>query len=88
MLDARWMVWIGTRSYAIYLLHEPMAAAVGHATGHGGAVVAAVSLVLTLAVAEASYRWLEQPVLRRLPGWARRTTPALPPAVGAAAASG
>ncbi|MCB0985334.1 MAG: acyltransferase [Ilumatobacter sp.] len=88
VLDARWMVWIGTRSYAIYLLHEPMAAAVGHATGHGGAVVAAVSLVLTLAVAEASYRWLEQPVLRRLPGWARRTTPALPPAVGAAAASG
>ncbi len=84
-LDARPVVWLGTRSYAVYLLHGPMAAAVSHAVGHGGAVVAATSLVLTLIAAELSFRLLEQPVLRRLPAWARRTTPALEPIPVAAA---
>ena len=89
-LDARPVVWVGTRSYGIYLIHGAMAAAVSSAVGHGGGMVAGASLVLTLVAAEASYRWVEQPLLRRVPVWARRTTPAIeaPAPVGAAAAGG
>lgn len=89
-LDARPAVWVGTRSYGIYLIHGAMAAAVSSAVGHGGGMVAGASLVLTLVAAEASYRWVEQPLLRRVPVWARRTTPAIeaPAPVGAAAAGG
>ena len=77
VLDVRVLVWLGTRSYAVYLLHGPMAAALAHAVGHAGAAVDVAALALTLVVAELSYRFLEQPVLRRLPAWAKRTTAAL-----------
>ncbi len=64
------MVWLGTRSYAIYLFHWPIIAlspdSIGPIRGHW---LAALQVALTLALASASWRFVEQPVSlrRRLP---------------------
>ena len=81
-LNARPLVYIGTISYTIYLSHQVILYGVlHHAPQLGEAAVMAVTAVLTLALAEAVRRWVEQPVLR----WRRRlrATPAtaMPPAL-------
>ena len=62
--------WFGARSYGIYLYHYPLAvlvvyAPIFHLDGaqHNGAIVAC--LCITVALAAASYRWIETPFLRR-----------------------
>jgi peptidoglycan/LPS O-acetylase OafA/YrhL len=55
-------VWIGQRSYGIYLYHYAYTIAL---IDHPTAVRLPVVLVLTFATAEASWRLLEQPLLRR-----------------------
>ncbi|HEY7628994.1 MAG TPA: acyltransferase [Ilumatobacteraceae bacterium] len=88
MLGASGPVWLGQRSYAVYLFHGPIAVGLDYAVGHGGAAVAGVSLLLTLLAADLSYRFVEQPVLRRLPRWARRSTPAMDPPIDTALGTG
>ncbi|UFU03872.1 acyltransferase [Ruania suaedae] len=62
--------WIGQRSYGIYLWHWPLIlliAAFAPATAPDSTaswVQRGAALVLTLAVAAASYRWIETPVRR------------------------
>ena len=79
-LDVQPLRWIGERSYGIYLWHWPLlllltAAARSWTGGQPGTwAVGAATLVVTLLVAAASYRYLEQPV-RRL--GLRRATRAL-----------
>jgi peptidoglycan/LPS O-acetylase OafA/YrhL len=67
LLDAKIVSAIGRRSYGIYLYHYPILTWVSH---HRGGWL--LSLALTLAVAEISYRFVEQPLLRRAPRWSRR----------------
>lgn len=66
------MVWLGQRSYAIYLW--------GYVFNTWfrslGAACPPLTLAFTLAMAEASYRWVEQPVR----AWARRPAPVRTPA--------
>ncbi|HET7305416.1 MAG TPA: acyltransferase family protein [Segeticoccus sp.] len=71
VLDLPPVVWVGQRSYGIYLWHWPMilvvqaalpAAAPDTAMSWAGRGVA---LALTLVLSWASYRWLEVPVRRR-----------------------
>jgi peptidoglycan/LPS O-acetylase OafA/YrhL len=60
--------WIGKRSYGIYLYHLPIAIVFlerCHLHGPSRAVVLCACLVLTVALAGASYRWVETPFLRR-----------------------
>ena len=65
------MVWLGTRSYAIYLFHWPIVAlspdSIGPIRGHW---LAFAQIALTLVLAAASWRFVEQPVSlrRRLAG--------------------
>ncbi|MEU3935969.1 acyltransferase family protein [Streptomyces sp. NPDC029044] len=65
-MSTPWLRWIGRRSYGIYLWHMPLIAlAVPDGPGPGraplrGLLAAAVSV----AVAAASYRWVEKPVRR------------------------
>lgn len=61
--------WIGERSYGIYLWHWPVVLLVGAAwpIAPGGAAYVISRLLcvaLTLVLAGASYRWVEQPVRR------------------------
>lgn len=79
---ARWatpIVWIGDRSYSIYLWHWPLVVWVRLTWPDAGRPLWAVAAVLagTLALSEVTYRLVEQPV-RRTRGVLRRPVWALP----------
>ncbi|MBK0419757.1 acetyltransferase [Leucobacter sp. CSA1] len=69
-LDAAPLRWIGERSYGIYLWHWPLLViftqALGPRSGAGLPLLAvgALTLVVTIAVAALSYRYVEQPIRR------------------------
>ena len=69
-LDRRWLVWLGQRSYGIYLWHWPV---IVLAEPRWDALPAPVRdlamVVVSLVLAEVSFRLLENPVRRRT-GWA------------------
>lgn len=73
------LLWIGRRSYGIYLWHWPIFVLTrpGVDVDVNGAVLLALRLILTFAVAEVSYRFVEMPVrngaLSRW--WAGRSQP-------------
>src|SRR5580693_1358787 len=83
------MRWIGVRSYGIYLWHYPiivLTAAAGTAGTPVSAVRAVVLVAVTVAIAAASWRFVEEPIRR---GSYRRTAPAtVAGAAGAVAADG
>lgn len=66
------LTWFGLRSYCIYLLHQPVAgmvfgAARGTApsiTNTGDALLTLISLIITILIAEASFRYFESPIIR------------------------
>ncbi len=67
LLSATPMRWLGERSYGIYLWHMPVIAFLPAALG---AWTAAVAVPLTLVLAWASWRWLEDPIrVRGLRWW-------------------
>ncbi len=65
-------VFFGRISYSLYLWHF-LVLTVGERYGllgnYGGA---AAAIVASIAIASASYLWLEQPILRRRSAWAKR----------------
>ncbi|MFN8152497.1 MAG: acyltransferase family protein [Solirubrobacterales bacterium] len=78
------MLWLGVRSYGFYLWHWPVIALTrpGVDVPLEGAPLIALQLLATLALAEISYRLVEQPFRRRAdspsaPGWLPRARPAL-----------
>ncbi|WP_416548248.1 acyltransferase family protein [Limnohabitans sp. DCL3] len=76
-LSTRPMLWLGARSYSLYLWHWPMV--IWFTPGPQAdmlelAGINATRMVLTLVCAEASYRWVEKPwVSGSKHGWGRRT---------------
>lgn len=63
--------WIGRVSYGAYVYHWPIFLVVDDRTGLDPWTLFALRVGLTFALAAASHRWLEEPVLngRRLGGW-------------------
>jgi peptidoglycan/LPS O-acetylase OafA/YrhL len=63
------LTWVGARSYGIYLWHPVVAVLVGQTLGRDvWWVYFPVLLAGSLLVAAASWRWLEEPCLRRRSG--------------------
>lgn len=66
LLTARMLTWLGRVSYSLYLWHE-----IGYAAAHQLGlsdlrVTALTGVVFAVALAAASYRWVEQPALNGL----------------------
>jgi peptidoglycan/LPS O-acetylase OafA/YrhL len=64
-LRARWLGWCGTRSYGLYLWHWPILVLVGPRTGldiSNRWLLLAIQVALTLAITEASFRYVETPI--------------------------
>jgi peptidoglycan/LPS O-acetylase OafA/YrhL len=79
VLSGRWLVWVGARSYGIYLYHWPLfvlTRSFGDSLALDG-----LRVVATLLIAAASYQWLELPIRRGLIRRARLTTDAAPAVV-------
>ncbi|MDQ6727558.1 MAG: acyltransferase [Actinomycetota bacterium] len=58
--------WLGSISYGVYLWHWPVQLVLTHAaTGLQGAALLLLRLIVTIALAEVSYRLLELPIRRR-----------------------
>jgi len=79
VLGNRPLVWVGKRSYGLYLYHWPIFVFLrpGIDVPWGRWPTLVVQVVLTVGIAELSYRWIEQPI-RRLgfkPWFAQITEP-------------
>jgi peptidoglycan/LPS O-acetylase OafA/YrhL len=65
LLAAAPVVWLGRRSYAVYLWHQAILVAVSHELTHASTVgLALVGIPCSIAVAELSARYVERPFLR------------------------
>ncbi|CAB4941753.1 unannotated protein [freshwater metagenome] len=74
LMGAAPCVWIGARSYGIYLWHWPIMAMTrpGQDISESKALIVALQIAATLVVAELSYRYIELPVRRRhFEAWVR-----------------
>lgn len=72
VLAARPMRWVGDRSYGIYLWHWPVIVLLDEQrTPLDGMPLALLRVAVSVALADLSYRWIEQPIRsrRRLAGW-------------------
>jgi peptidoglycan/LPS O-acetylase OafA/YrhL len=60
------LVWIGSRSYGMYLFHIPIFIVIESRLGdQSSRLVIPLKVALTMLVAAASYRWVESYFLRR-----------------------
>lgn len=64
LLSLQPLVWLGLRSYGFYLLHQPLLLLVEH-FGPSVSVRLAAGLAASLILCASSYRYVEQPFLRR-----------------------
>jgi peptidoglycan/LPS O-acetylase OafA/YrhL len=80
VLSWRPLVWLGTRSYAVYLWHWPVFVLTrpGQDVPLDGLTLLVVRVGITLLLAEASYRLVETPWRTRPPADLRRRMPADP----------
>jgi peptidoglycan/LPS O-acetylase OafA/YrhL len=66
ILSVKWLVFVGTISYSLYLWHVPVIRAIsGTSLGRLGWISIALKILLSLAAACASYFFVELPFLRR-----------------------
>ena len=64
LLSSPPMRWLGARSYGLYLWHWPVLVLGDRLFGHRTLLVGGVEVTVVVLLTAASYRWIEQPVLR------------------------
>jgi peptidoglycan/LPS O-acetylase OafA/YrhL len=66
LLTGRRLAWLGTRSFSLYLVHEPIVASLGFALGGkpNPFVLLACAIPASLLVAEVFWRLVERPAMR------------------------
>lgn len=64
LLASRLLVAIGLRSYSLYLWHWPVFVLMRWTVGLSSGMQQTAAIVITFALAECSYRWVEQPIRR------------------------
>ena len=64
LLSARPMVWLGERSYSIYLV-QAIAHSVVLLTGASGLVMAVLTALVAIGIADLTHRFVELPMIRR-----------------------
>ena len=65
VLDVPPLRWVGERSYGFYLWHWPVGVILAMVAPRlGGVAQVVITLVVSLGIAAASYRWIETPVRR------------------------
>jgi peptidoglycan/LPS O-acetylase OafA/YrhL len=67
LLQTRWLVAVGLRSYSLYLWHWPVRVFVTERPGLDGFGLFAVRLMVSVALAEVSFRFVERPLRTGLP---------------------
>jgi peptidoglycan/LPS O-acetylase OafA/YrhL len=72
-ISTRGFVWIGKRSYSLYLWHWPIFVLMRWTVGIEGAQHQVIAVVATLLASAASYRWIEMPF--RHGAWLARRAP-------------
>ena len=72
LLSSGALTWVGRRSYALYLFHPVFAV---HFPGSpiGGRTMLVLGILLSFVLAELSFRFVEDPIMRRTRAWLRRT---------------
>jgi peptidoglycan/LPS O-acetylase OafA/YrhL len=73
LLSTQALVWIGKRSYSLYLWHWPIFVLMRWTVGIEGTAHQAIAAVVTCIAAAASYRWVEMPF--RHNAWLTRRAP-------------
>ncbi len=63
--------WLGRISYSLYLWHYLPGFVVSRVAPNGGVLIALMAIASSLVLAEASYRLIETPIMRRREKWAR-----------------
>lgn len=86
-LAAPFIVWIGKRSYSLYLWHWPVLVIMRWTIGLNNSWLVAVAIAITSALATLSYRFIEQPSrhnvwIEGLAKWVRITGFILVPVIG------
>jgi peptidoglycan/LPS O-acetylase OafA/YrhL len=77
-LAAAPVVWLGRRSYGVYLWHQAILVAVSHELTHASRLeLALIGIPCSIAIAALSYRYVEQPFLRYKTRFARVPSAAL-----------
>jgi peptidoglycan/LPS O-acetylase OafA/YrhL len=84
-LELSWLRWLGLRSYGLYLWHFPLFVGLAHVASP--VTVALVGLPAALMAAEVSWRYVEQPLLRRSAAPTLRREPAPGVALGRVSSS-
>lgn len=88
LLRARWLVWLGTISYSLYLWHVPIGVTLD-VLGRSSLFVLTVGSALSLLAGAASYYYIERPFLRRKRlGWGGVAPAAMPVPSSSAIAGG
>ncbi len=70
VLSGRVMTWLGERSYSIYLV-QSIAHLVALLSGASGLVMAVLTSLVAIGIADLCYRWVELPMIERGRGSAR-----------------